>query len=99
MRFQLNPPNEPTNQQQYDRAKCGNRYRAWLEASRCYCAPSESRSNEAADERAYDSQYYGDYAAGRVTPWHQKLRESPGYETQQNPVKPERHRPTVSPGC
>lgn len=61
-----------------------------------YAPPAKLGTNKAADECADDAENYSDYAAGRVTSWYQIFREGPGYETQKNPVEPERHRPTVS---
>src|SRR5687768_15587984 len=93
----LKPTHEPPNKQQYNRSKRCDPNRSKIKTPRGNGAPPEPRPDQAANERADDSKDYGDYAAGRVTPRNQIFREGPCNETQENPVEPERHRPTESP--
>ena len=87
----LQSPHEPAQQEEHYRAHSRDADGAEVKLPGGDLSPSEeSRAKPATDEGADDAEKYGDYAAGRVPPWHQKLRQCPGDESEKNPVKPER---------
>src|SRR5207244_13175262 len=50
----------------------------------------EPGAEPAAYERADDAEDDSDDATRRVPPWHQKFRQRPGDEAEEDPIKPER---------
>jgi hypothetical protein len=90
-RVSLQSPDESAEEEENYSSDSGDADGAEIKLASCNVTPSEeARSQPTADECADDAKEDGDDAAGRVPPWHQKLRQRPGYETEKNPVKPER---------
>jgi hypothetical protein len=92
----LQSPHEPAQQEEHYRAHGRDADGAEVKLPGGDPSPSEeSRAKPATDEGADDSEEYGDYATRRVPPWHQKLRQCPGDESEKNPVEPERQTLTL----
>src|SRR6478672_7709024 len=90
-RTALQSPDEPAEEEEDDRAGGGDPYRPEIKLSSRHRSPAEeSRTEPATDEGADDAEEDGDDTSGRVPPWHQKLRQCPGHEAEQNPIEPER---------
>jgi hypothetical protein len=83
--------NESTEEKEDDGAQRRECDGAEVKGPGIDCAPAKASSNKSAEERADDPEDNGDNTSRRIPPRHQKLGQCSGDETQENPVKPERH--------
>src|SRR5213593_2765963 len=83
--------NEPANQQKDNCSQSREGDGAEIESSCVHGTPANARSDESTDERADDAEDDGDDTSRGVASRNEILGQRTGYQTQQNPVKPERH--------
>jgi hypothetical protein len=87
----LQSPDEAAEEEENYGADGGDADGAEIKYTRCYVSPAkESRAQPATDEGADDPEDNRDDATRGVPPWHQKLRQAPGDEAEENPIEPER---------
>ena len=87
----LYPPDEATEKKQDDCAECGETNRSQVERAGVDSTPAEARAQKAADDGSHDPKNDRDYTTRGIPPWHKELGQCSRYQTQKNPVEPERH--------